>query len=106
MTQKTEDEWINHFGEPQDNPLQPGSSMFNKFGAELDLIQAADEAHVWSVIEGDETENLYLLPGFHAVNNVGYVLSHKAISPEELASGEWDEVLWVDENEMKDSLQP
>lgn len=100
MTQKTEDDWIETFGEPLENA--EGSTFFNTFSDDLAFVQKADEKTVWSIIEDDETENHYLLPGFHTVNLIGYVLAPRPITQEELDSGDWDEVLWVDMDELND----
>jgi hypothetical protein len=99
MTTKTEEEWLKRFGDPQDNP--GGSVLFETIGEDLEIVQAADPLTVWTVIEGDETENQYLFPGFHAVNRIGFIISAWPITQEELDSGEWNEVLWFDENELE-----
>lgn len=94
MTARTEDEWIERFGEPRTH--SGGTTFFETFGEELATVEAADPLTVWTIVEGDETENQYLLPGFHHVNRIGYVLAEQPITQEELDSGEWNEVLWVD----------
>lgn len=101
MTQKNEEQWFERFKDTLEN--EEGSSFFNNTGRDLERVQAADEKTVWSVIEG-EGDNLYLLPGFHVVNNIGYVLSEEPITDAELASGEWDEVLWVDGNDLTPNI--
>lgn len=98
MAQRTEDEWEARFG----GAVEDASGETVRFprGETLAAVQSADPATVWSVVEGDETENLYLLPGFHRVNLVGYVIAEKPITAEELSGGEWDEVLWMDASEI------
>ena len=98
MAQRTEDEWEERF----EGPVQDagGETVWFPRGASLEAVQALDPLTVWSVIEGDGNENLYLLPGFHAVNLVGYVVAGKPITEAELRSGDWDEVLWVDGDEI------
>lgn len=101
---RTESDWMERFGDPLKNAAT-GSTLFETYGADLEAVHAADPLTVWTVVEGSETENQYLLPGFHRVNRIGYVLSSRPIAQEELASGEWDEVLWVDEAEMYDDVE-
>ena len=93
---KTEEQWYERFGEPVDNN---GTSLFETYGEELEKVKAADPLTVWTVVETD-SENQYLVPGFRLVNRIGYVLSEKPITEDELTSGEWDEILWVDADEL------
>lgn len=98
MSNKTEDQWLERFGDALETA--EGTTLHETFGSDLEAVQAADPMTVWTIVEGDETENQYLLPGFHFVNRIGYVLSEKPITKEELDSGEWNEVLWVDYAEL------
>jgi hypothetical protein len=104
MSSRTDEEWMERFGEPREN--SGGSSLFETFGEDYDAVAAADPMTVWTVVEGDETENQYLLPGFHFVNRIGYVLAEKPITQEELDSGEWGEVLWVDYDDFEPTDGP
>lgn len=98
MATKNEDQWTERFGDALENA--EGSNFFETYGADFEAVTAADEKTVWTVVEGDGNENQYLLPGFHAVNRIGYVLAERPITDEELASGEWDEVLWFDGEDL------
>ncbi|NTF18200.1 hypothetical protein G6L37_07255 [Agrobacterium rubi] len=107
MSDKTEDKWIERFGEPLET--SEGSTLFETYGKDFENVKAADPLTVWTVVEGFETENQYLLPGFHFVNRIGYVLAEKPITEEELSSREWDEVLWTDygiDDDDDDTLAP
>jgi hypothetical protein len=99
MSTRTEEEWDARFGGALDN--SGGSTFFETFGEDFEAVTAADPLTVWSIVEGDETENQYLLPGFHHVNRIGYVLSEQPITQAELDSGEWNEVLWVDYDDFE-----
>lgn len=94
MTNKTEEDWDARFGGAIET--SEGTTHHETYGADLEAVEAADPMTVWTIVEGDETDNLYLVPGFHAVNRIGYVLAEKPITQAELDSGEWDEVVWVD----------
>jgi hypothetical protein len=99
MSTRTEEEWEARFGGALDN--SGGSTFFETFGEDFEAVTAADPLTVWSIVEGDETENQYLLPGFHHVNRIGYVLAEQPITQAELDSGEWNEVLWVDYDDFE-----
>lgn len=94
---KTESEWDARFGGALDNSA--GGTLYDKYGEDIEVVKAAGVNRVWSVIEG-ENDNQYLFPGFHIVNLMGYVISEKPITEEELASGEWDIVVWFDGSEL------
>lgn len=93
---KNEDQWNERFGDTVDNG---GTTLFETYGDDLKKVQAVDPSTVWTVIE-TENENQYLRPGFHVVDRIGYVLSENPITQEELNSGEWDPVLWLDRAEF------
>jgi hypothetical protein len=99
MSTRTEEEWDARFGGALDN--SGGSTFFETFGEDFAAVEAADPLTVWTIVEGDETENQYLLPGFHHVNRIGYVLAEQPITQAELDSGEWNEVLWVDYDDFE-----
>lgn len=73
----TYEQWIeiykpikNHF-----NELAPlDGTMFETFDRELQLVRAANEDHVWTLVEGEDDEWI-LTNGFHFVNRIGYVIS-------------------------------
>lgn len=90
MKQRTEDEWEARFGGTVQD--REGNTIWPTFAT----VEALDPATVWSVIEGDETENMYLLPGVHAVNRIGFVVAEQPRTAAEDSSGDWDEVLWFD----------
>lgn len=97
MSQKTEDEWLDRFGDSLDN--SEGSTLFETYGDDLATVEAADPLTVWTILEGED-DNQYLAPGFHTVNRLGYVLAEKPITQAELDAGEWEEVLWFNGSEL------
>lgn len=96
---KTEEQWDERFGGALENA--GGSNLFETFGDDMDTVNAADPKCVWTVLDG-EGDSQYLVPGFHHVNRIGYVIAEKPITEAELASSEWDEVLWFDGSELND----
>jgi hypothetical protein len=94
---KNEDQWNDRFGDVIENN---GTSLYETYGDDLEKVKAADPLSVWTVIE-TENENQYLRPGFHLVDRIGFVLSENPITEQELQSGEWDSVLWLDRAEFE-----
>ena len=56
--------------------------MFETFGEEgkfvIDNVQKFN--NVWTIIDGDEDDNLYVVSGFHLVNRIGYLISREQYS--------------------------
>lgn len=44
---------------------------------EYDEVKDKDVRHVWTLVESDEDETAYALPGFHVVNAIGYAVTEK-----------------------------
>jgi len=65
----TEDEFVSRY-EPRE---QPDGSMIIEFHA----TRKYPHNYVWSIVEGDATENLYAVPGIRIVNCVGFVICEK-----------------------------
>lgn len=49
-------------------------------------IQSVDPRHVWTVVDGEDDDNLYALPGIHFVNRIGYVVTEEPWGPETTAA--------------------
>jgi hypothetical protein len=54
--------------------LQPSDDLF-----QFEDVRDHPQQHVWTVVDsGDDGDgNWYALPGFHAVNKLGYVMTRK-----------------------------
>lgn len=54
--------------------LQPSGDLF-----QIDDVRDQSPEHVWTIVDsGDDTDgNWYAQPGFHVVNNLGYVMTRK-----------------------------
>ena len=50
---------------------------------------------VWTIVEADDSDKLYLLPGLHRVNSVGYVITKATHEYKDV------EVLWFDPGEYE-----
>jgi hypothetical protein len=53
-----------------------GGKMFETYGAEQDFVYAADPQHVWTWVEGDESD--CLVSGRSFVNRLGYLITEEA----------------------------
>ncbi|MFN3686473.1 hypothetical protein [Salinarimonas sp.] len=51
--------------------------MFEIFGPELDAVRAADPACVWTLVSSDDDDGLYVLSGFHFVDQMGYLVTER-----------------------------
>ncbi len=61
--------------ETWDSTYQPimDSQEEGSFVQEYDEIKDVDVHHVWSLIDGSDTDSIFVLPGFRLVNVIAYV---------------------------------
>ena len=43
----------------------------------FDQTRGVNPRHVWTVVTGDDSDNLYAVPGYHVVNRKGYLITEK-----------------------------
>ena len=73
-----EDVFYEHF-----RPFRHASARFNiwgglgleTFGEDLQLAFDYDENHVWTVVDGEEGSDQWIIPGFHRVNRICFLLT-------------------------------
>lgn len=62
---------------PQKNPFVQDSSydgyMFETYGVELAYVREQDNKNIWTIINCEDEES-WIIPGFHVVNRLGYIL--------------------------------
>jgi hypothetical protein len=72
----TYEEWIDKF-KPIKNYIEEyapyGGYMFETYGAEREAVRETDPKLVWTIIEGET--KLWLMPGKHLVNRLGYMIT-------------------------------
>lgn len=56
----------NHLGDA-------GTYLFETYGQEVDFVSTQNKNFVWTLVEGDE--GLYIVPGFHYVNRLNYLVT-------------------------------
>ena len=102
-TEQTEtmswEDWVKAY-RPKPNPLRPfhegdaTSLMHETFGAEYALVEAADQACIWTLVEcdnddpsdvdedGDIRSGCIVLSGWHFVDRIGYFITEVAFTGE------------------------
>lgn len=55
-----------------------GGHGLETYGDDLQLAFNYDANHVWTVVDGDEGPDQWIIPGFHQVNRVCYLLTEVA----------------------------
>jgi len=55
-----------------------GDIGLETFGEDLDLVKQLPTSHVWTVVDGGDDADQWILTGIHSVNRVCYLLSEVA----------------------------
>ena len=62
---------------PIKNPFVQDSSydgyMFETYGVELTHVREQDNKNIWTIVDCDNEET-WIIPGYHVVNRLGYIL--------------------------------
>lgn len=83
MDINNEDDFDRHFTLVKNQLCDDASwngCLFEIFGDEVQYVFEQPEAHVWTWIEGSETEDTFLVSGRHYVNRIGYLITKEAVS--------------------------
>jgi hypothetical protein len=76
-----EDVFYEHF-RPFRHPLARfdiwGGHGLETFGDDLQLAFNHDEKHVWTVVDGEVGTDQWIIPGFHRVNRICFLLTEVA----------------------------
>lgn len=77
----TYDEWEEKYKPIKNHLVEDAShngTLFETYGKELQFIYAQrDTGKVWTLIEGEEDDNHYILSGYHWCNRLGYFLTEE-----------------------------
>lgn len=68
----TFDEFYDQY-QPIENELGDEGFLFETYGVELEYVQKVPNNTVWTLVEVDGV--LYLIPGFHVVNRLNYLVT-------------------------------
>jgi len=52
-----------------------GGLGLETFGADLELVKQLPATHVWTVVDGSDTADQWILTGIHTVNRVCYLVT-------------------------------
>jgi hypothetical protein len=83
MTQITEDEFdakyplvTNHINTNASWAFGDGPGcLFETYGEELAFVRTQDPRTIWTLVDGGDDDNQYLISGYHLVNRIGYLIS-------------------------------
>lgn len=75
----TLDDWIEKYSPIRNRFIEPDGAfdgtMFETYGEELEVVRKADPMCVWTLIDGDLDDQMYVVSGCHFVNRVGYFIT-------------------------------
>ena len=52
-----------------------GGHGLETFGNDLDVVRRHDPAYLWTVLDGESGKSQWIVPGFHYVNRVCYIVT-------------------------------
>ncbi len=55
-----------------------GGLGLETFGKDLDTVRKLDASYVWTVLDGDSSNEQYISPGIHVVNRICYLVTEKS----------------------------
>ncbi|VTS07980.1 hypothetical protein [Tuwongella immobilis] len=58
-----------------------GGCLFETHGDELAFVCSQDPRCIWTLVDGGDSPDQYLLSGYHLVNRVGYLISTVPVAP-------------------------
>lgn len=59
-----------------------GGIGLETFGKDLEIVKKLDSSYLWTVVEDGSTNDMWIIPGFHFVNRICYLVtdvSHQGI---------------------------
>lgn len=68
----TFDEFYDQY-QPIDNVIGDEGFLFETYGQDLEFVEKQEKNKVWTLVEVDGI--LYLIPGFHVVNRLNYIIT-------------------------------
>jgi hypothetical protein len=55
-----------------------GDLGLETFGKDLDTVKKLDASYLWTVVEGDSGDDQWIIPGYHFVNRICYLVTEKS----------------------------
>ena len=83
----TYDDWFDKFEPIKNDMAGYDQHTFETYGAELEFVQAQDNTHVWTEVDGDE--GTYIITGMHWVNRIHYYVTKQPWTDENTEIPTW-----------------
>jgi len=55
-----------------------GGLGLETFGKDLDTVRSLDVSYVWTVLDGESSNDQWIIPGYHFVNRICYLVTEKS----------------------------
>jgi len=55
-----------------------GGLGLETFGKDLEIVRRLDDLYVWTVQDGDSSNDQWIIPGYHFVNRICYLVTEKS----------------------------
>jgi hypothetical protein len=55
-----------------------GGLGLETFGKDLEIVRRLDDSYVWTVLDGDSSNDQWIIPGYHLVNRICYLVTEKS----------------------------
>jgi hypothetical protein len=55
-----------------------GGLGLETFGKDLEIVRRLDDSYVWTVLDGDSSNDQWIIPGYHFVNRICYLVTEKS----------------------------
>lgn len=54
-----------------------GGLGLETFGKDIDTVEKLDASYLWTVLDGESNNDQWIVPGFHFVNRICYLVTEK-----------------------------
>ena len=81
--------------EPIENHFADDEAImhFETYGEELEFVKEQNENNIWTIVEEEDDDNLYLISGFSSETTIGYIVTKVPFK-------EKTKVLYLDRDEL------
>ncbi|HUX91839.1 MAG TPA: hypothetical protein VMV48_14230 [Gallionellaceae bacterium] len=55
-----------------------GGLGLETFGKDIETVRKLDDSYVWTVLDGDSSNDQWIVPGIHFVNRICYLVTEKS----------------------------
>ena len=54
-----------------------GGLGLETFGKDLEMVRELDTSYLWTVLEGSSSNDQWIIPGYHFINRICYLITEK-----------------------------